>query len=291
MKLITGANGFLGSACRRIEPNATYFTRKEFDLLTGAIPEIHGIDTIIHSADYYPGIEYTSAHPEEVYRKNVEIYRNLFAFAHANRIPKIVTIGTTACYPVTDEPLREEMFAAVPHDRLNQRMLGYARSRFELLNIAQAHPSIKHSHLILPNLYGPGDKFEPGRSHLLSSWVRDFSQMKEEGREVVLWGSPSAQREFMYIDDAASYLFHLADQDTPAILNVGHSLAPTYETLAQEILRAIGFDTPITWDEGKKNPRLKEIMDTTRLQAYGPLPPTTPFKQGIDVTVEYFRSL
>ncbi len=302
MKLITGSKGFLGSAIKRSLEDKTeetiFFTRKDFDLANGyEAPTVEGVDTIIHCADYYPGLQHTFEHPREVYEKNVRIFNNLFNLARKNRIKKVITIGTTGCYPITDELLREDMLATENPERTNSKLIGYTLSRFTLLDIARlnhAEFGIEHNHLILPNLYGPGDRFEIGKSHLLSSWIRDFTAAKERGDKIIqLWGSPNAQREFMYIDDSANFVLALSGQKLHReIINVGNSLVPTYEQLARKTLEAIDYDSldRLEWDISKKNTRMREAMDLRELNKYAHiLPLTTEFSEGVRRSVEDYR--
>jgi GDP-L-fucose synthase len=304
MKLVTGSNGFLGSAIKKSleekAEEAVFFTRDNFDLANGQqIPSLQGIDTIIHCADYYPGLKYTSEHSKEVYEINVNLFKNMFELARENNIRKVFTIGTTGCYPVTNELLKEDMLAMNNPEKTNPKLIGYNLSRFTLFDIAQLYKSmfeIEHKHLILPNLYGPGDRFEVEKSHLLASWIRDFTSAKDRRNELIeLWGSPRAQREFMYIEDAAGFILALTDQDIHReILNVGCGLTPTYEQLAKTILQAIRYDSPgrIQWDESRKNLRMREAMDLTELNKYSKiLTQTTTFNEGINKTVAYYKKI
>ncbi len=298
MKLVMGASGFVGGAIKRVTPEKMlFFSRKEYDLLhSQECPKGDGIETIIYCADYYPGLHYTAGNPYDVYMKNVIMYNNLFRFAAENKVKKIITLGTTACYPVTDDPLQEEMFAQSYPEMTHPKMRGYALSRFTLLDIARVfyeQYGILHSHLILPNLYGPGDKFESGKSHLLSSWIRDFSVAKKKREGITLWGSPYAQREFMYIDDAAQSILALSSLSPHReILNVGNETRPTYGELAHEILRAIGYPVVPQWDKTKTNIRLREILDLRELEKYKRfLPSPTPLALGIEKTVAYYNEV
>jgi GDP-L-fucose synthase len=268
----------------------------DFNLLEDNPPEISDAkeaDVLFDAADYYPGVTATAANPVEVYEKNVRMYENLFAFAAIHGVKKVVTIGTTGCYPVTDEPLREDMFNGDPR-LLNQKLMSYALSRFSLLDIAALHRAnngIEHSHLILPNFYGPGDKYEMGRSHLLASWIRDFHNSQEAGQtEIELWGPPSQRREFVYIDDAARYTLALGRAAVQEeVLNVGTGTAPTYEEMATTVFRALGFEGKIRWDLEKVISRQQEVMDLSALQKYASiLPEPTSFDEGVDITVKEY---
>ncbi|MGD0284125.1 MAG: NAD-dependent epimerase/dehydratase family protein [Candidatus Saccharimonadales bacterium] len=297
MEVLVGRNGFLASAIDRTDhEDLVVLGSKELDLLASNVPKIPAIknaDILFDAADYYPGVNATAEHPVEVYEKNVRMYENLFAFAALNGIKKIVTIGTTGCYPVSDELLSESMFNGDPA-KLNQKLVSYALSRFTLLDIAalyRAKADIAHTHLVLPNFYGPGDKYEVGRSHLLASWIRDFQAAKTAGQTAIeLWGPPTQRREFIYIDDAARYALALGRTAiTQEVLNVGTATTPTYEDMAKTVLRALDFECTINWDLEKSFPRQQEVMDLTAMQKYAShLPVATPFDKGVNITVKEF---
>jgi nucleoside-diphosphate-sugar epimerase len=297
IEVLVGRNGFLASAINRTNhEDLIVLGSKELDLLESNVPKIAAVknaDIIFDAADYYPGVNATAEHPVEVYEKNVRLYENLFAFAALNGIKKVVTIGTTGCYPVSDELLSESMFDGDP-GKLNQKLVSYALSRFTLLDISAlylAKADIVHTHLILPNFYGPGDKYDVGRSHLLASWIRDFQAAKTTGQTAIeLWGPPTQRREFIYIDDAARYVLALGRTAiTEEVLNVGTATVPTYGEMAEIILRALDFKCTINWDLGKTFPRQQEVMDLTAMQKYANrLPAATPFDKGVKVTVKEF---
>ncbi len=294
--VLVGRNGFLAQAVQRVsEPSElTVIGSSDFDLVEDTpktIEQLQGKDLLIDTVDYYPGIVATSENPVEVYETNVKMYENLFALARQNDVKKIVTIGTTGCYPVTDEPLREDMFDG-DVTKLNKKLASYALSRFTLLDIAALYRNqfgIEHSHLILPNFYGSGDKYEIGRSHLLASWVRDFHAAKEKGETTIeLWGPPTQRREFIYIEDAAKYTLALGKAAIgQEVLNVGTDTSPTYEEMAKSILRALDFDCELTWDLSKQMPRQQEVMDTSAMKALAvDLPAPMAFDEGVKVTVK-----
>ncbi len=298
MEVLIGRNGFLAKEIIKANSHGDMLILGSNDLnlledKPSIISDAKEADVLFDAADYYPGITTTAANPVEVYEKNVKMYENLFAFASLNGIKKVVTIGTTGCYPVTDEPLREDMFNGDP-TLLNQKLMSYALSRFTLLDIAalyKAKSEIEHSHLILPNFYGPGDKYEKGRSHLLASWIRDFHSAQEAGQtEIELWGPPSQRREFIYINDAARYTLALGQAALQEeVLNVGTGTAPTYEEMAKTVFRALGFEGTLRWDLNKTIPRQQEVMDLSKLQKYASiLPEPTLLDEGVNMTVKEY---
>jgi GDP-L-fucose synthase len=306
MIAIIGARGYLGSALRlraalEEEPHLA-LTRNEFDLLGSEVPHLkdQDITTAIYCADYYPGLEYCGQHGDEVFRINTCMYQALYAFAVRNEIKRVITIGTTACYPMIDEPLREDMLDRKVLDHVHPKMRMYAASRYWLFDLAKLYEKshgIAHVHLIVPNIYGPCDKFDPTRSHLLSSWVRDFHAAWGAHQEhITLWGSPDAKREFMYIDDVASYVFILAKMGLGSvIMNVGTGLTPTYGEIANAILQALNYDEVgrVKWDTSRKNARMSETLDIERFWKWKGgqyFPDPTKFQIGVKRTVDFYMS-
>jgi GDP-L-fucose synthase len=303
MLAIIGANGYLG---RALTGRADFeevphlaLGRADFDLMGNSIPDLQSkeISTIVYCADYYPGLEYCGQHGDEIFRVNTCMYQALFAFAIQNGVKRVITIGTTACYPVTDEPLREDMLDRKVLDQVHPKMRMYAASRYWLFDLARHYEKshgIAHIHLIVPNIYGPGDKFEPTRSHLLSSWIRDFHVAREERKETIeLWGTPLAKRELMYIDDVAYYVYALAQMELGTrVLNIGTAVAPTYGEIAHRILRALDYEKTgrLRWDLSRRNARLSETLDLTRFLQLFPTQPAMPFQRGIVKTVQYYES-
>jgi GDP-L-fucose synthase len=293
LKAIIGATGFLARTIQRVidEPLQVLGSR-DFDLLKDDPPKVDDVDCVIYCADYYPGLDATAENPDDVWRVNVAMFDKLFKFLAVNAIPKVITIGTTGCYPITDDPLSESMFNGDP-SRLNPKLYGYALSRFTLLDMAalwRERNGLAHHHLIIPNFYGPGDKYEAGRSHLMSSWIRDFWDAKQRGDEhIELWGLPTVKREFMYVDDVASYVLKLSGLPLHReVLNVGYGLAPTYEEVAVAVLEGMDFMTPdrLTWDTTKRGKRSQEVMDESELDRYRmELPKPMNFKEGVKATV------
>lgn len=297
MDILIGRTGFLGRAIELTSDRHQLLplSRSDFDLLNGPVPspgKLTSPKNVIYAADYYPGISETSKLGPKVYSANVAMYENLFAFAAATKAKRVITIGTSGCYPQVDTPLTEEMFNQDP-SLLNPKLLSYALSRFTLFDIAALYKithNISHLHLILPNFYGPGDNYTPGRSHLLASWVRDFAQAKADGQsQITLFGPPDQTREFIFIDDAARLVTSLAAAEVPhEVLNVATSTRPTYEELANSVLHALDFSPTISW-QPRPTPRLTEVLDISRLLSLDldDSPPTS-LARGLSLTVADF---
>ncbi len=300
MDILIGRTGFLGRAIELVADGHHLLAlgRSDFNLVEGPPPRLANATSpknVIYAGDYYPGITQTALDGPHVYATNVTMYERLFAFAASVRAKRVITIGTSGCYPQVDEPLREDMF-----DRdvsaLNPKLVGYALSRFTLLDIAalyRASAGIEHLHLILPNFYGPGDNYTVGRSHLLASWIRDFAQAKADGsRLLTLYGPPEQQREFIFIDDAARLVMNLAGRDVPyEILNVATGTRPTYTELAASILDSIDFAPEVVF-EPRESARRREVLDTTRLGSLdlNDVEPTQ-LSRGVELTVADFAKV
>ncbi len=281
MILVLGGTGFLGSALRDMEPRGFNFAPRRFpDLLDSSAFDCAGFDAILYCSDWYPGIDRTAEDADLVRDTNVAMFATALRMAGTTKQRRIVSIGTTACYPTVDEPLTETMFMEEP---LNPRMRGYALARADWILNARAS-GVRHNHLILPNLYGPRDRYEPGRSHLLGSWLRD---LRANGGRMRMRGDGSNRREFMFVRDAADIVARLAvEPPEHEILNVGSGFAPTYRKLAEDACRALRLTPRIEW-ESAPHGRMLELMDSQRAPV---APRQTEFGAGLAETVRWMPS-
>lgn len=282
MILVLGGSGFLGSAIRDLEPRGFNFVpRRCPDLLGGDAPDCSGFDAILYCADWYPGLARTAEDAGLVRDTNVAMFATALRMARTTKGRRIVSIGTTACYPTLDEPMPETMFMEEP---LNPKMRGYAQSRADWILNARA-ANVRHNHLVLPNLYGPRDQYEAGRSHLLASWLRD---LRASGGRMKMRGDGSNRREFMFVRDAAAIVVRLAAEPlAEEILNVGGGFTPTYRELAESACRALGVEPSLEW-ETERAGRALEVMDSRKL---GRVVPRTPFCDTLTETVEWMEAV
>jgi GDP-L-fucose synthase len=142
------------------------------------------------------------------------------------------------------------------------------------------------------NLYGPGDSFDLNNSHVLSALVRRFIEaVDNDMKEITLWGSGIARREFLHVDDLArAVLFLMEKHDSPEIINVGSGKDVTIKELASIIAEKTGFAGKINWDTTKPDGMLRKCLDVSRISQLG-FQPQISLSAGIDQVIKEFNSL
>ena len=236
------------------------------------------------------GILANNTYPGDFLRENLAIQTNVIHSAWRNGVRKLLFLGSSCIYPrLAPQPMREDCLLTGPLEPTNE---AYAIAKIAGLKMCQAYRRQHGFDAIcaMPtNLYGTGDNFSAQDSHVLPALLRRFHEAKQGGAaEVVLWGSGSPRREFLYVDDLAdACLFlmqHYADERP---INVGWGRDLTIAELAAIIGHVVGFRGAIRYDASKPDGTPRKLLDTTRLTALG-WTPRTELEAGIRATYEWF---
>jgi GDP-L-fucose synthase len=144
---------------------------------------------------------------------------------------------------------------------------------------------------IVANLYGPNDNFDLEDSHVIAAMIRKYVEAADRGdAQVTLWGTGSASREFLYVDDASRALLLAAERlDTSDAVNVGTGRETTIRDLAETIERLTGFDGETVWDASKPDGQPKRFLDVTRARELMGFEAQTPLEEGLQRTIESFK--
>jgi len=238
-----------------------------FRLLAEARPEY-----VIVAAAHVGGIAANIAAPVEFLLDNLKIQNNLLEACLEYRVTRTVLLGSSCIYPrEAPQPMREESFMHGPLEPTNE---SYAVAKIAGIRLAQALWAQHGMSVLLPmpaNVYGPGDHFDLQRAHVVAALVRRFSDATESGaREIVLWGTGSARREFLHVDDLAdAVLFLLRNFDRPEIINVGTGYDVSIQELADLVAEVVGYDGSISWDHSKPDGMPQKLLDVSRIHALG----------------------
>lgn len=300
--LVTGGAGFLGSQIvselRRngvadifVPRSATYDLRTEDgvkSVLADASPRV-----IIHAAGLSGGIGANRDRPGEMFYDNAVMGIQLMEFARRGGIEKFVTVGTVCSYPrLTAAPFREaELWNGYPEE--TNAPYGIAKKALLVQGDAyRAQYGFNVIHLLLVNLYGPGDKFDLASSHVIAALIRRFIEAREGGAEsVVLWGTGQASREFLYVDDAAAAIVAAALQyNGPAPVNVGSGAEITISRLAETVARLTRYTGRIEWDPTMPDGQPRRSLDTSRAAVEFGFRATTSLEQGLTATIEWYEA-
>lgn len=301
--MVTGGSGFLGShvvaalrargATRVFVPrSAEYDLRREADIRR-ALRRVEP-DVVIHLAAVVGGIGANRREPGRFFYDNAVMGIQLMEQARLAGVGKFVSVGTVCSYPKhTPVPFREEdLWNGYPEET----NAPYGLAKKMLLVQGQAYRQqygFNAIYLLPVNLYGPGDSFDPERSHVIPALVRKFLEAKERGDgHVVAWGTGAASREFLYVEDAAEGIVLAAERyDGAEPVNLGSGREITIRELASIIARLTGFAGDIRWDASQPDGQPRRRLDTSKARALFGFEARTPFETGLRRTVAWYRAM
>ena len=297
---VTGGEGFLGRAvvarlqadgCSRID----IARRRDFDLRTefgvGRFYDELRPEVVIHLAAAVGGIGANLQRPGEFFYDNAVMGTQLIEFGRRAGIEKFVSIGTVCSYPkFTPVPFREDdLWNGYPEET----NAPYGLAKKMMLVQSQAYRrqyGFNAIHLIMVNLYGPGDDFSPDTSHAVAAILRKCVEARETGQSsITLWGDGSPTREFLYVEDAADGIIKAAqryDDAEPVNLGAGREIA--IRDLAARIAAITGFDGEIRWDTSRPNGQPRRGLDTTRAKECFGFEAHTTLDDGLRAAYEWY---
>jgi GDP-L-fucose synthase len=300
--MVTGGAGFVGKAVRRVlaERGATdvivprsrdHDLTKEDDtarLFADTAPEI-----VIHLAARVGGIGANMRNPAELYITNLLMGTNVIEQARLTGVKKTIIAGTICSYPkFTPVPFKEEeLWNGYPEET----NAPYGIAKLALLAHAQANRAQHGQNVIylLPtNLYGPEDKFNPAVSHVIPALIKKFVDGKESGAsEVEVWGTGSATREFLYVEDAARGLVTGAESyDESDPVNLGTNEETSIKDLAERIASLVGFEGELVWDPSKPDGQPRRRVDTSRARERFGFEANVSLEDGLRRTIDWYVS-
>lgn len=298
--LVTGGAGFLGRViCRKLTERGVsdiFVPRsKDFDLtrpddvekmLAEASP-----DVIVHLAARVGGIGANMGNPATLYLANLLMGTYIIEEARRREVDKTVVIGTICAYPKYAEvPFKEESLWDGYPEETNAP---YGVAKKALLVHAQANREQYGQNVVylLPtNLYGPGDKFNAKVSHVIPALIKKFVEAKEQGDpEVEVWGTGSATREFLYVEDAAEGIVLGSERyDGGDPVNLGSGREVPIKELAELIKELTGFSGGIVWDPSKPDGQPRRRVDTSKAKEFFGFEAQTPLEDGLRTTIDWY---
>lgn len=275
--VVTGGNGFLGKhlvrglredrGCGRV----LIVDLPEYDLRdAGGVRRMYADlapDIVIHLAAVVGGIGANMESPGRFFFDNAVMGIQLINEGRLNGLEKMVVLGTICCYPkCTPVPFREEdLWNGYPEET----NAPYGLAKKMLLVQLQAYRrqyGFNGIYLMPVNLYGPGDNFDPGTSHVIPALVRKCLEARDSGADhITVWGDGTPTREFLYVKDAAEGVILATEKyDKGEPVNLGSSREISVRDLAEMIAGLTGFSGRIEWDKSKPNGQLRRKLDTER---------------------------
>ena len=304
--VVTGGTGFLGRVIVEKlteqgaiplvptrNPQVSSFARCDLTNFRQTLGYMERVEPhlVIHCAAYYGGIWINKMYPGEIYFKNLIMGANVIEACRQARVPKFVGVGTACSYPgyLVGELKEEDLWSGPCHESV--RNYGMTKKMMQVQCEAyKKQYDFSGIHLLLANLYGEWDSYNPERSHVVAALIRKFVEAKmKQASSVEVWGSGTPIREFLYVRDAAEGIIRAAkDYDDVSPVNIGTGVGTSIKELVEAIAEITEFDGEIIWDRSKPDGQLKKIFDIRKMEKELGWKPETSLKEGLQHTIKWF---
>jgi GDP-L-fucose synthase len=281
MIYVAGHRGMVGSAIvrqlkARGEKNIVVRTSNELDLrdrsAVNTFFENTKPDLVYLAAAKVGGIYANDTYPAEFLFDNLAIVSNVIDAAHKHKVEKLLFLGSSCIYPrLAPQPISEGDLLTGSLEPTNEP---YALAKIAGLKLCDAYRKQYGCNYIsaMPtNLYGPGDNYHPENSHVLPAFIRRFYEaVKNDVDQVECWGSGSAKREFLHVDDLSTALIFLMDNyNSEGWVNVGTGVDLSIKELAETIAEIAGYKGEIVWDSSKPDGAPRKLLNVDKMSGLG----------------------
>jgi len=298
--LVTGGTGFLGQAvCRLLDrqgpalmaaPSSADYDLRHAECARRLLADTRP-DTVIHLAARVGGIGANQQRPADLYLHNLLMGTNVIEQCRQAGTDRLVVVGTICSYPkFTRVPFSEDsLWTGYPEE--TNAPYGVAKlAQLVQLQANREQHGQQGIYLMPTNLYGPGDKFHPSVSHVIPALIKKCVDAVENGDDCIwVWGTGTASREFLYVDDAARGILLAAEHYRGAApVNLGANQEIAVKELVEDIARITGFTGRIEWDASKPDGQPRRGVDARRAKDLFGFEASTPFAEGLRRTCEWY---
>ncbi|MGV3508250.1 MAG: GDP-L-fucose synthase [Sphingobacteriaceae bacterium] len=298
---IAGHRGMVGSAIlRKLEKEGftNIITRgsKELDLRNQqAVTEFFAQekpDYVFLAAAKVGGIVANNTYRADFLYENLMIQNNIIHNSYLNGVKKLMFLGSSCIYPkLAPQPLKEEYLLTGLLEETNEPYAIAKIAGIKMCDAYRAQYGCNYISVMPTNLYGYNDNYHPQNSHVLPALIRKFHEAKVNGSEkVVIWGTGSPFREFLFADDLADACFYLMETyNEPSLVNIGTGEDISIKDLALLIKKVIGFEGELEFDSSKPDGTPRKLMDVSKLHGAG-WKHTIQLEEGIKLAYQDFLS-
>lgn len=291
---VAGHRGLVGSALLRQLKAGGYLnlitrSHAELDLTEQAAVRAFFArekpEYVLLAAAKVGGILANNTYPAEFIQQNLAIQTNVIHEAWRNKVKRLLFLGSSCIYPKTcPQPIKEEYLLTGPLEPTNRP---YALAKIAGIEMCWSYNrqyGTRYLAAMPTNLYGPDDNYDLNDSHVLPALIRKMHEARQRGgQEVVVWGSGSPRREFLYSEDMALACLHLLetpekelaglfDDEQPPLVNIGCGEDITIRELAELVAKIIGYNGKIVFDTGKPDGVMRKVMEVSKLRELGWVP-------------------
>jgi len=301
--LVTGGAGFLGSyvveklvssGADRKNIVIPVFPESDLRKMEDCQRVVQDMQIVIHLAGVVGGIGFNREHPGKSFYDNAAMALNMIEAARVAGVEKFVGLGSVCAYPKEiPAPFREkDLWEGYPEE--TNAPYGLAKKFMLVQSQAyRAEYGLNAIHLLMLNLYGPGDNFDPKSSHVIPALIRKVHEAKKEKRDYIeVWGTGKPTRQFLYVEDAAEGIVAAAEKYNKADpLNLGSSLEISIKELAELICESMNFQGEIRWDTSKPDGQPRRFFDVTKAKEEFGFQAKTDFKEGLKKTIDWYKKI
>jgi GDP-L-fucose synthase len=260
-------------------------TRAELDLTdqaqVRAFFQAERIDEVYMAAAKVGGIHANNTYPAEFIYQNLMMEVNVIHQAYCAGVSKLLFLGSSCIYPrMAAQPIRESYLQTGKLEPTNE---AYAVAKIAGIKLCESYNrqyGTDYRSVMPTNLYGPGDNYHAENSHVIPALLRRFHEAKRNGdAEVVVWGSGTPKREFLYVDDMAQASVHVMELDSAthkaivepseSHINVGTGEDVSIRELAEAVMRTVGFEGKLVFDASKPDGTPRKLLDVSTLARMG----------------------
>ena len=310
--IVTGGAGFLGEQVLRTlrqrgvaDDRIFVPRRREYDLTESAAcarlyRDAFGkdkADVVVHLAAEVGGIGANRDNPGRYFYANMAMALHLIEQARldglVDRGGRFVQVGTICAYPkFTPVPFDEENLWTGYPEETNAPYGVAKKAAWQMLDAYALQYAMKSAYVLPVNLYGPNDNFNLHSSHVIPALIRKCVEAQERGdSKIVCWGTGSASREFLYVDDAAEGIVTAAEKmDTPDPINLGAGFEITIKDLVELIVGLTGFSGAIEWDATKPDGQPRRCLSTAKAERLLGWKAQVGFEEGLRRTIDWYRA-
>jgi GDP-L-fucose synthase len=278
---IAGHRGMVGSAIHRklVKEGYTNFITRTSDTLdlrnqqqVADFFELEKPDYVFLAAAKVGGIVANNTYRAEFLYDNLQIQNNVIHHSYLNGVKKMMFLGSSCIYPkMAPQPLKEEYLLTGLLESTNEPYAIAKIAGIKMCDAYRAQYGCNYISVMPTNLYGYNDNYHPQNSHVLPALIRRFHEAKEQQLpEVIIWGTGSPKREFLFADDLAEACYYLMENyDEEGLVNIGTGEDLSIKDLALLIKKVVGYQGDINFDTSKPDGTPRKLMDVTKLHEKG----------------------